>query len=66
MQITVNDQQHQLATRISLSELLSHMNIPEAGTAIALNKNVIPRSHWPACQLNDGDLVMIIRATAGG
>ena len=67
MQITVNSQPRELGDiAITLTQLLSQMDVPAAGTAIARNQNVIPRSQWDEHLLEDGDQVMIIRATAGG
>ncbi|WP_281648710.1 sulfur carrier protein ThiS [Parendozoicomonas sp. Alg238-R29] len=67
MQITVNNQPRELGDiAITLTQLLAQMNVPEAGTAIALNQNVVSRSSWNDQTLEHGDQVMIIRATAGG
>lgn len=67
MQITVNNQPRELGDiAITLTQLLSQMDVPAAGTAIALNQNVVPRSQWDEQPLENGDQVMIIRATAGG
>ncbi|WP_196221526.1 sulfur carrier protein ThiS [Sansalvadorimonas verongulae] len=67
MQITVNNQIHELDDiAITLTQLLNQMNVPEAGTAIARNQNVVPRSQWDESTLENGDQILIIRATAGG
>ncbi len=36
------------------------------GFAIAINGEVVPRSTWPAVQLNDRDIVEVICAVQGG
>ena len=66
MQITVNDQPRELASSATLEELLAELDIPARGTAVAVNQNIIPRSLWPEQGLDNGDRVMVIRATAGG
>ncbi len=67
MQITVNNQPHPLdGAAVTLTQLLTQIDIPDAGTAVAINQTVVPRSAWNNTQLQDGDQVMVIRATAGG
>jgi sulfur carrier protein len=38
----------------------------ERGVAVALNREVVPRTAWPATPLPDGARVEVLRATAGG
>jgi sulfur carrier protein len=36
------------------------------GVAIALDEEVVPRSHWPTCRLHEGQRVEVVRASQGG
>ena len=36
------------------------------GVAIALDEEVVPRSHWATCQLHQGQRVEVVRASQGG
>ena len=51
---------------LSLRELLSELNLPEVGVAVAVNDAVIPRGDHPATILRDNDVVEIIHAVGGG
>jgi sulfur carrier protein len=36
------------------------------GVAIALDEEVVPRSHWATCQLREGQRIEVVRASQGG
>lgn len=67
MNITVNDQP--LATNAATVEDLVTERLgstPEAGVAVAIDGNVVPRSAWAEQQLADGAVVDILTAVQGG
>lgn len=67
MNITVNDQP--LATGAATVEELVIETLgksPEAGVAVAIDGNVVPRSAWAEQQLADGAVVDILTAVQGG
>lgn len=66
MQIKVNNQPMVVETALSLDALLKQLNHLEQGVALAVNKKIISRSQWGSYQLNDGDNITLIKATAGG
>jgi len=39
---------------------------PQKGTAVALNRAVVPHGKWGDTELHEGDAVEIIRAAQGG
>jgi sulfur carrier protein len=51
-----------------LSALLEEkaVDVGQRGIAVALNGSVVPRTEWPATQLNPGDNIEIVRARQGG
>lgn len=70
MQITINNQHHQLHEPFpaSLQEALNLLvpQLKAKGIAVALNQQVIPRSAWADTSLHDGAELLIITATQGG
>nr|MDT0252653.1 sulfur carrier protein ThiS [Endozoicomonas sp.] len=66
MQIKVNNQPMVVETALSLDALLKQLNHLEKGVALAVNRTIISRSQWDSYQLNDGDNITLIKATAGG
>jgi len=51
---------------VSVAQLLTQLNSPETGWAVAVNQQIIPRSDWPEHQLADGDQVLLFQPVAGG
>jgi thiamine biosynthesis protein ThiS len=50
----------------SVATLMSLMAIEPKGVAVAVNGEVIRRSEWLSTSLQDGDVVEIVNAVAGG
>jgi len=67
MKIKINGQSHTFATEVTVAQILTELKIPrEHGIAVALNGSVIPRSQFQKTQIQDGDKLEIVHATAGG
>ena len=66
MPILLNGEQREVESEITLAALLQLLDLPEAGVALALNRQVVPRDQWPVLQLKEGDRVEIVRAVGGG
>jgi sulfur carrier protein len=67
MDIVVNNKPEKLTDGDKLYELLVQLNMAEKrGIAVAVNSNVISRSEWEKCALNQNDKITIIRPTQGG
>ncbi len=64
--ITVNGQRKFFDSKISLLELLTHLNIDTRSLAVAVNAEIIPRSRLETDLVKDGDVVEVIRAVGGG
>jgi sulfur carrier protein len=64
--ITVNGVPQRTAREASVATLLSALDVPAKGVAVAVNRAVIARSRWPDHPLNAGDRVDIVRAIGGG
>lgn len=61
--VWVNGEPRQVSEGATLAELLGQ---PVAGSAAAVNGQVIPGSHWSQYGLREGDRVEFVRAVQGG
>jgi sulfur carrier protein len=65
MRVTVNGEQHEIASR-SVDALLSELEYEGTHFAIAVNYDVLPRSQWAQTPLQAGDEIEIITPRQGG
>jgi sulfur carrier protein len=66
LRIHVNGEVRDVAERLSLTELIEHLQLAGERLAIELNQNVIRRTEWPARTLEDGDRIEIVHFVGGG
>ncbi|WP_252176345.1 sulfur carrier protein ThiS [Endozoicomonas sp. 4G] len=66
MQFFVNDQPLNLDSPLTLEQLLEQINQAEKGMALAVNQQIVSRSQWPRKNVEEGDRITLIKATAGG
>jgi len=66
MRIVVNGQPVEVSDGASLEQLLGELNVPRQFTAVALNREVAPRSGYATTILREGDRVEIVHPMAGG
>jgi len=64
--IKVNNTIHQFQAASSLATILNELEIVINGIAVAVNQNIITKTNWSTQALNEGDEVLIIKATQGG
>jgi sulfur carrier protein len=66
--IVVNGRPHPLPAGGNLVQLLSQLRVDHgnAGVAVAINGEVVPRPDWAARRLVPGDHVEVVRAVQGG
>lgn len=65
MNITINNQQKEVSSE-TIAQLVSEMQLPDKGVAIAVNNKVVPRTTWNEYKLAENDSVTIIKAAFGG
>ncbi|SBT18643.1 Sulfur carrier protein ThiS [Marinomonas gallaica] len=65
MQLYVNDELVQ-SEHSHLSTLIDELVSSEQRVAVAVNQQVVPRSQWSECLLNDNDRIDIFESIAGG
>jgi sulfur carrier protein len=68
MNITVNGQPRELPDGATVASVVQLLDVaPGArGVAVALDGEVVSRSHWPATALREGALVEVVAAIQGG
>ena len=63
--LTVNGEPHALPAPASIRELLRGLEI-EGRVAVAVNREVVPRSEFERRHVGDGDRIEILEAVGGG
>ena len=66
MKITINGHVVDVPDGLSVDGLLSHLNVKPAYTAVALNREVTPKSAYASMQIKEGDRIEIVRPMGGG
>ena len=66
MTIVVNGKPMDVADGLSIEELLSHLAVKREFTAVAVNREVMPRTGYATARLHEGDRVEIVRPMGGG
>ena len=64
--VTINQEEVSIDGSMDLLSLLQHQGINPVGIAVAVNNGVVKRTDWASRQLEDGDKIVVIRATCGG
>jgi sulfur carrier protein len=50
----------------SVAEMLQRLSIETRGVAVAIDGDVVRRSEWSATSIEDGGVIEIVTAVAGG
>ncbi len=66
MQIQINGEERTVKEGVMLDTLLSELDISTIGTAVELNREVVPKRTHNETALSEGDVVEIIRMVGGG
>lgn len=67
MVIYINDEEKEVSSNITISELFSELNFSSTrGLALAINNQIILQKNWSITRLKENDQVLIISATKGG
>lgn len=64
--ISVNGQRRHVETGTTLSALLDEVVEERRGVAVAVDKEVVPRSDWTGFVVREGMDVEVVSAAAGG
>jgi sulfur carrier protein len=66
MVVTVNGKPMDVPEGLTIDGLLARLEIRREYTAVALNREVTPKSGYATAVLRDGDKVEIVRPMGGG
>lgn len=66
MKLTVNGEEKNFPSDLSLKELIDHLGLKDLRFAVAVNRQIIPRSEVNDFQMNEGDAIEIVHAVGGG
>ncbi len=66
MIITLNGEQRELSSAVSVAVLLVELDMEGRRLAIEINGEIVPRSRYSEHLLKDGNIVEIVRAIGGG
>lgn len=66
MNVLVNGEPTELAAGATVEAVLTSLELPHRGVAVAVDAEVVPRGEWPAHELSEGARVEILRAIQGG
>ena len=68
MKISVNGEEKTVRPNLNVQDLLIalELNPTQSGIAVAVDREVIPKTAWQATELHENSEVEIIRAVQGG
>jgi len=66
MKISLNGEPKELADRLTLQQLLDHLQIASGRVACEVNLKIIRRAFYGTTEIHDGDTIEIIQAIGGG
>lgn len=64
--IVLNGTPYKLESKLSLLELITHLDIAHKAMAVAVNTQVVKKSLWAEYRLQEGDEVEILDFVGGG
>ena len=66
MQVYVNGESKEVSDSLSLSELITQLDLPATRIAVELNREVVRRNDWSGTMLNEDDRIEIVHFVGGG
>ena len=66
LSITVNGEPHRAPVGARVTELIAELGLAGRRVAVAIGREVVPRSEHALRRLRDGDRVEILEAVGGG
>ncbi|MFQ5428100.1 MAG: sulfur carrier protein ThiS [Thermodesulfobacteriota bacterium] len=66
MLITINGESREVREGITLAGLLGELEIQTRGTAVEINREIVPRASHEKRAIANGDVIEIIRMVGGG
>jgi sulfur carrier protein len=66
VEIELNGTPHQVAEGHKVEDLIVELSLAGKAVAVAINREIVPRSAWSQRQLQPADRVDVVRAIGGG
>ena len=66
MDIELNGAPHPVADNLNVKDLIASLDLANKSLAVAINREVVPRSKWAERMLQPSDRVDIVKAIGGG
>jgi len=66
MKIQVNNQPLECKDDAVLADVATLLDLPAQGVAVAVNNKMVPRAQWPYHAMEEGDSLVVVRASCGG
>ncbi|TWU35001.1 sulfur carrier protein ThiS [Novipirellula artificiosorum] len=64
--ITVNGQQVQIESSMSVQQMLDTVDVPPNYLAVEINANVVPREQYASTMVRDNDEIELVTLVGGG
>lgn len=66
MEIELNGAPHPIAENLNVQDLIASLDLANKSLAVAINREVVPRTKWAERVLQPRDRVDIVKAIGGG
>lgn len=66
MQITLNGKTREVDYGCTIAELLRVLNLKAEQVAVEHNRNIVMRTEFDTCVLNEGDRIEVVNFVGGG
>jgi len=66
VKLHINGEPRDFTEALSLAALVEQLGMKPDRVAVELNLNIVPREHWAATALSDGDRLEIVHFVGGG
>ncbi|QDT12859.1 sulfur carrier protein ThiS [Planctomycetes bacterium K23_9] len=66
IQVTVNGKPVQIASSMTVEQLLDSVEVPPNYLAVEVNADVVPREEYTVTMVNDGDEIELVTLVGGG
>jgi sulfur carrier protein len=66
MEVSVNGKSVTVPAGSTVTMLIRQLSLGGGKIAVELNRDIVPRSHYDALQLKEGDQLEIVQAIGGG
>jgi thiamine biosynthesis protein ThiS len=66
MKLQINGESRDFDSPLSLADLIEQLGMKQDRVAVERNRDIVPREHWAATNLAEGDKLEIVHFVGGG